>query len=382
MLLTFLVFLVILSVLILIHEFGHFILAKRYGIKVEEFALGLPFSRPLWSKKNKDGMIVAIYPFLFGGFVRLLGEDDDSAKIRKNPKSFAHKPWKVRSAILLGGVMMNFLLAVVLLYFYLSLSGFKTFLPEFVKYQFHGASQKSRVLVVDVEKNTPGKLSGLSPGDIIVAADGQEVNTNTLSSLMKEKAGSITKLTVYHQVPLQPKTISIIPRISPPKGEGPLGIAISDVIEVSYPKITQKLTSGFSLAFDFGIYTIKILGVLIGRSFSAHTAEPIVSNLSGPVGILDQINSLLSFGGMEALLNIIQLVSVMTINLAIVNVLPFPAMDGGRLFFVVAEGVIGKKMKPKWERYIHNVGFALLLALMVFITYNDIGKILTRIFSK
>jgi len=136
------------------------------------------------------------------------------------------------------------------------------------------------------------------------------------------------------------------------------------------------------LAFDFGIYTIKILGVLIGRSFSAHTAEPIVSNLSGPVGILDQINSLLSFGGMEALLNIIQLVSVMTINLAIVNVLPFPAMDGGRLFFVVAEGILGKKMKPKWERYIHNVGFALLLALMVFITYNDIGKILTRFFSR
>lgn len=374
---TLLVFLVVLSILVLVHEFGHFLAARFFKVRVEEFALGLPFTRPLVSKKSKDRMIWAIYPVLFGGFVRLLGEEGD--KERNNPAAFVHKKPGQRALILLSGVGMNVVLGVVLLYFMLSLSSFKTFVPDFAKYNFHNALQTKRVFVTDVKKGSPADLAGIKDGDILVSVNGREITgSKSMQDETKKNAGKSVSIVLYHQVPLNPRVVYAIPRVNPPAGEGPMGIAIADVLEISYPAASQKLTSGLILTADMGIYTIKVLATLISDSIAAKTAAPVVSNLSGPVGIFNITNSFLKIGGFEALFNIVQLMAMMTINLAIFNVLPFPALDGGRLLFVVIEGITGKRVKAKWERYIHQVGMAILLGLMLFVTFNDILRIFTK----
>lgn len=374
---TLITFLVILSILVLVHEFGHFIAAKMLKVKVEEFALGLPFTKPLYSKKAKDKVIWAIYPVLFGGFVRLLGEEGDEEK--NNPHSFAHKkPWQ-RAVILLAGVSMNVVLGVVLSYIMLSLSSYKTFMPNFAKYNFHNAKQTDRVIVTGVTKGSPADLAGIKSGDVIVSVGDFEITGGkSMQDITRQYAGKSMAITLYHQVPLNPKVTYAIPRTNPPKGEGPMGIAITDVLEISYPTIAQRLTSGLTLTYDTGVYTLKVLGVLIRDAIATRTAAPVVSNLSGPIGIFNITESFIQVGGIEALYNILQLMAMMAINLAIFNILPFPALDGGRLLFVVIEGVTGRKIKAKWEGYVHQAGMAILLALMVLVTFNDIVRIFTK----
>lgn len=375
-LITLIIFFLILSVLVLVHEFGHFVAAKIFGVKVEEFALGLPFTRPIFSKTGKDKMIWAIYPVLFGGFVRLLGEEGEG---KNNPASFAHKKPKVRALILVAGVYMNVVLGVVLLYLMLSISSFKTFMPDFAKYRFHNAQQTKRVIVTDVKKGSPADLAGIKSGDIIVGiADGEIHGSASMQEETRKYAGQSIAITLYHQVPLSPRKIYAIPRANPPEGEGPMGIAIADVLEISYKSDFEKITSGFVLTYDLGIYTMKVLSTLVGNAISTKDAAPVVSNLSGPVGIFNITKSFLQIGGIEAIFNIVQLMAMMTINLAIFNILPFPALDGGRLLFVVIEGILGKKIKPSWEKYIHQAGMAVLLALMVYVTFNDVVRIFTR----
>lgn len=374
---TLFVFLVVLSILVLVHEFGHFLVARFFKVRVEEFALGLPFTKPLWSKKTKDKMVWAVYPVLFGGFVRLLGEEGDEEK--HNPASFAHKKPRQRAIILLAGVSMNIILGIVLLYLLLSISSFKTFVPDFAVYNFHEASQTKRVIVTEVKKDSPADLAGIRSGDILVSLGGKDVTgAQKMQEVTRDNAGKSVNVKLYHQIPINPKEVYAVPRANPPAGEGPLGIAIADVLEISYPSFSQKITSGLFLTYDMGVYTLKVLGKLISDAIVSKTAAPVVSNMSGPVGIFNITRSFLAIGGIEAFYNIIQLMAMMTINLAIFNILPFPALDGGRLVFVVIEGVTGKKVKPKWERYIHQTGMAILLALMVLVTFNDVVRIFTR----
>lgn len=374
---TLFVFLIVLSILVLVHEFGHFLAAKYFKVRVEEFALGLPFTRPIFSKKGKDRMVWSIYPVLFGGFVKLLGEEGDEEK--NNPASFAHKKPRARAAILLAGVSMNIVLGVVLLYLLLFISSFKTFVPDFAAYRFHGSSQTKRVIVTEVKKGSPADLAGMKSGDILVGISGREVvGSKTMQDVTRQYAGKSISIELYHQVPINLRKIYAIPRVSPPAGEGPMGIAIADVLEISYPSLSQKITSGLFLTYDMGVYTVKVLGRLIGDAISEKTAAPVVSSMSGPVGIFNITKSFLAIGGLEAFYNIIQLMAMMTINLAIFNILPFPALDGGRLLFVIIEGVTGKKVKPKWERYIHQTGMAILLALMLLVTFNDIVRVFTK----
>lgn len=377
MIISIIAFLIILSVLVLVHEFGHFIVARLSGVKVEEFALGLPFTRALWRIRQKNGMYIAIYPVLFGGFVRLLGEEGPEK--RNNPKSFAHKRPLTRTAILIAGVSMNFLLAIFLLYVFLSFTSFKTFIPDFAKYQFHNAQQVKRVMVIDVAKDSPADVVKLIQGDVIVAIDDKDIQSSEeFKQVIREKAGSPVTLTLYHQVAIQPFEVTVIPRENPPQGQGSLGVAIGNVYEVSYQTFSQKFFSGITAAYDWAGYTIKILSSLFAISIREHNATPVVSNLSGPIEIFSTVKTLIGIGGAESFLLILQLVAIMSLNLAIINILPFPALDGGRLLFVVIEGVTGKRLKASLEQKIHQVGMALLLALMVLVSFKDVWKIFVK----
>mgnify|MGYP001615753042 FL=1 len=155
---TIIVFLLVLSILVLVHEFGHFITARWAGVGVEEFAMGLPFTKPIWTKKLKDGLKISLYPVLFGGFVKLLGEDTTEIKKSKskNQKYFYEvNVWK-RIAIVVAGAFMNFVLAFAVFYLFLALSGFKVLIPILAEYKFISPVDKNRAVIVTyVEDKAP-----------------------------------------------------------------------------------------------------------------------------------------------------------------------------------------------------------------------------------
>ena len=372
MLVTVLVFLVILSILILVHELGHFTAAKKLGIKVEEFGFGLP---PKIFGIKKGETLYSVNWLPLGGFVKLFGEEgEESGKRRKKPspnlrkRAFYAKPAWQKVVVLLAGVGMNFLLAVVVIS-YLFTQG--VMVPT------------NRVHIEQVLPNSPAASVGLMDKDIIKkiiipekSKAGEVTKLTTIDIKSGDQLTKTTKAYLGEQLVLvierggQELSVNIVPRKEYPQNEGPMGIIISNFEEKRYP-IWQAPVLGMKesvfLSYELGRGIATTLWKLV--SF-----QPVARDVAGPIGIAQMTGQAVKSGESAVL----ELLGLLSLNLAIVNVLPFPALDGGRLLFVVIEGVTGKKLHTNWERYIHQVGMIILLMLMLLVTIND----LLRIFAK
>ncbi len=373
MLITAGVFFVILSVLILIHEVGHFLSAKKLGIKVEEFGFGLP--PRIWGKKIGE-TVYSLNWLPIGGFVKLFGEEwgEEGEKKRKKPSKrlekkafYARSVWQ-KSLILLSGVGMNFLLAVVIIS-YLFTRG--VMVPV------------DRVHIEKVLADSPAAAVGLQDKDIIKKmvipkiVEGEKItnfniveikNGETLIKTTKEHLGEQIILIVERDG--QELGINITPRRDYPADEGPMGIVISNYEEKRYPFWQAPILGtkeSIVMSYELAKGIAKTLWKLV-------TFQPVAKDVAGPVGIAQMTSQAVQSGYMAVL----QLLGLLSLNLAIVNALPFPALDGGRLVFVVIEGITGRKIRTHWERYIHQAGMVVLLLLMLLVTVND----LLRIFSK
>lgn len=363
-----LIFLAVLSVLVLVHEAGHFFTAKLLGIKVEEFAMGLPFTKALFKFKKGETQY-AIYPLLFGGFVRMHGEETDVE--HDKTRSFWNRGKKQRLLVIVAGVIMNVVLALV---------GF------FILYAVIGVPQKiaNRVTILQVEPGSPAATAGLMAEDQIVMVEGKPVDTGTeFSQLMKSWGGVQVHLTVvrgkgtplFEGVWVRNATTQVIqatPRANPPAGQGALGVGIAD-----YPYLlTQKC---FILAPSCAggaaiqgtqatlLWAGRILDGLrsIGQSLS-HGKAP--QGVAGPIGIY-QLTDVVSKGGF---LPILELTSILSINLAIFNILPIPALDGGRALFIYLEIIRRKRVSAELEQKINSIGMMILLGLIALITLQDV----------
>ncbi len=368
MILTVVVFLIILSILVIVHEFGHFIVGKINGIKIEEFALGLPFTKPILSKKLSDGMKLSLYPLLFGGFVKLQGEE----KNINSKTSFSQKNVWQRIAVVLAGVSMNVVLAIVAFYLFLGLSGFKVLLPRLADYQFKSPN-KTFVVVTYVQKNSPAEQVGLVPGDVLT-------NFNKLSdfqNFVKIQAGNEIKLKITDSTLSKNREVTIVPRKNPPVGQGPLGVGIDEAVILDYQTSNQKLTSGLSYTADMFIYNFKVIGSFIGQAKKSGNIEPLSDNVSGPVGIASAVGSILDLGGSQAFIQMLNLLGILSLSLAFMNVLPFPALDGGRFAFLFVEAITGKKLPAKIENIINQIGMGILLLLIVLVSFNDVSKLVS-----
>jgi len=372
MLVTVLVFLVILSILILVHELGHFTAAKKLGIKVEEFGFGLP---PKIFGIKKGETLYSVNWLPLGGFVKLFGEEgEESGRRRKKPspnlrkRAFYAKPAWQKVVVLLAGVGMNFLLAVVVIS-YLFTQG--VMVPT------------NRVHIEQVLPNSPAASVGLMDKDIIKkiiipekSKAGEVTKLTTIDIKSGDQLTKTTKAYLGEQLVLvierggQELSVNIVPRKEYPQNEGPMGIIISNFEEKRYP-IWQAPVLGMKesvfLSYELGRGIATTLWKLV--SF-----QPVARDVAGPIGIAQMTGQAVKSGESAVL----ELLGLLSLNLAIVNVLPFPALDGGRLLFVVIEGVTGKKLHTNWERYIHQVGMIILLMLMLLVTIND----LLRIFAK
>lgn len=388
MLITFIVFLLILSVLVLIHELGHFFVAKKLKVKVEEFGFGIP-PRAFGIKRGETVYSINWLPI--GGFVKLYGEDEAGAgKIgiknkesgsKDKSRAFFARPPGQRAAIVVAGVLMNTILAVVIFYAFLAISNFKTELPLITPHKFQFVSQQnvSQVLISAVSKNSPAEEAGIKSLSKVLAVNGKEIkDLGGFINIVNQNKGKEIGITLQDTRTNQILKIKVVPRKSPPKGEGALGVGLFSVQTaiLNYETTPQKIFSGISHPFNLMVYNFEVLGKLIGVSLKEKTAAPLGETVAGPVGIYSLVGNIVKIPDFkERILQVLNLSGLLSISLAIFNILPIPALDGGRLFFIVIEIVTRRKVNQKFESYAHAIGMALLLSLIVLITFRDLLRI-------
>lgn len=352
---TLIIFLVILSILILVHEFGHFIVAKLAKVRVEEFSIGFP---PRIISVKYGETQYCVNALIFGGFVRLYGEEKRVEKDAE--RSFSGRSKKVRAAIIIAGVIMNFLLAIVSFSILYSIIG----IPR----------EAGQVKVVGITENSPAKGAGITTEEIVVSVDGEAVRSNErFIELIANKKGKEVELEMS-RVDGQRRFVKLTPREQAPQGEGPLGVVVVDS-EQYFPPLWQRpflgAIFGFKEALFWGHQTVLGLGAIVSSVF---LQRAIPEGIAGPVGIF-QLTGAVSQQGTLAVLHF---VGILSVNLAILNIVPFPALDGGRLLFVGIEALFRGRARaiiPKVERIANIVGFALLIALLLAITMQDLRRL-------
>ncbi len=366
MLLSIIIFILILGFLIFIHEFGHFIVAKKAGVKVEEFGFGFP---PRILGKKKGETIYSINAIPLGGFVKLYGEDETDQRVLTDPRSFHSKSAPVKASIISAGVAMNLLLAVLLFYFLIGFSGFQSQQFLIFDYQFPFGKQQNFVSILATAKDSPAEEAGLQSKDLIVEGNGIEFKDSTqFTKFIDENKGKEIVLKVKNLITGEVRDIKVVPRVNPPENEGSLGVGLGDIAEIQYSTGLEKSLVGFLHSFNLAHYSIIAVGHLVRDSFTQRNIEPLSSAVVGPVGIL-AITKLTLTAGIVALLNLVALISL---AFAIVNILPFPALDGGRLVLITLEASIKKKVPLVVERNINLIGFILLIVLLILVTYKDV----------
>jgi len=363
------IFIIILSVLVLIHEFGHFIAAKRAGIGVEEFGFGLP--PRAWGKKIGE-TIYSINWLPFGGFVKLIGEDPtDRHKHDKN--SFYVKSIWQRAQVVVAGVAMNFILAVAIFYLVVFALGFKINLPLLIDHKFKFVNQSKQVLVADVASDSPAKAAGINPGDSIVAVNGGKVaSIGDLQKSVRSSDGKTLILTIENPINNKTRTVSATPTFNRDLDAYALGVGLGELVVLNYQTLPQRFFAGFIHSYNTIDYSVKIFGQLIGFAIRERDITPVSEGVSGPIGIATLTSQAVQLGS----LSVLQLVGLLSLNLAVLNILPIPALDGGRFFFIIVEAVTRRRVHATFEKWVHSIGFALLIALILLITYNDVLKLL------
>lgn len=346
--------------MVLVHEFGHFIVAKKNNVLVEEFGFGLP-PRVFGIKIGETLYSLNWLPF--GGFVKLLGEEQEElTKKRLSPslknRTFVAKTHFQKMAIITAGVICNFVLGWFI-----------------VSYLFtKGVSVPSdNIIIQEVAKNSPAAAAGLAAGDTIDKAkvgdkEHKMVDTRDLLDLSKKYAGkSVTFEVLRGNKKIH---INLTPRLHPPKGQGALGLVITSYKNVQYPWYQAPF---FGLIEAFKITGI-ILRELLKTLISFVTFQKVSVEVAGPIGIAKITSQAVKFGSIAVL----QLLGILSLNLAVINILPFPALDGGRLALIFYEFVSGRKVNPKIEQRLNLVGFAVLISLILLVTVNDLIKLFIK----
>lgn len=356
---TLLVFIIVLSILVLVHEFGHFYVAKKSDMRVEEFGFGFP-PRIFGIKKGETIYSVNWIPF--GGFVRVYGEGGEG---KDDPRSFVSKPISQRAKVIVAGVVMNLLLAMVLL----GLGNWMGLRIGLLDNQISEQAKDVKIQILQIASDSPAQAAGLRSLDEILALgfNGEFIKPEKIEDVqkfVKKYTGKEIQIKVLRNK--KEITFNLTPRVNPPQGQGAIGISLAKTGIISYPWYeaiwrgiydTIIMTANISIAF-----VILIKNLIIDSS--------LVSGVSGPIGIAVLSGQAASLG----IRYLLQFIALLSINLAILNIIPFPALDGGRLLLLLIEKIKGSSINKKTENFINAMGFALLIAFMVWITIKDIVK--------
>ena len=330
---------IIFCMLIFVHELGHFIVAKACGVKVNEFAIGMG---PAIFKKQKGDTLYAVRILPIGGYCAMEGEDEDS----EDERAFNNKPAWQRACVLAAGAFMNLLTAVILLIIIAFWSGQPT------------------TTVETVLSDSPAYEAGMEKGDEIVYVDGKKVEEwNDILEFIGQSSEKTAEIGILRDGENMTLTSALV--YDEEAGRNKVGI--SPEVEHS---ILPSISAGIKSTGQMTVMMVDIIKQLF-------TGDVSVSELSGPVGIVYAVNDTAKAG----VIYVVYLAALLSLNRAIMNMLPFPALDGGRLLFLLIRKITGKRVTDEMEGKIHFVGIMLLMLLMVYVTWNDIVRFIVPIFT-
>lgn len=359
-----LLFIIILAVLILVHEFGHFIAAKRAGIRVDEFGIGFP--PRLWKKKFGE-TTYSLNLFPIGGFVKIFGEDPSEESIhgKESSRSFVHKHKLIQTWVISAGIIFNLILAWILISV-----GFMMGLPYSSADEHYGYRVTGSALIItNVVPGAPADIAGLKPGDKILALYGEENASleNPTTESTKEFISTHNELRFAYLRDKEIRTLVMTPEGGIIEGKKGIGISMDDSGILKLPPL-EALYAGTLSTATLTTATATGLAHFLKSIFIGQAS---FADVSGPVGIVNIVSDASKQGFVYLLL----LTALISINLALINLLPFPALDGGRLLFILIESIKGSPIKPVVANTANGIGFILLILLMVVVTYHDIMKL-------
>lgn len=372
---TLLIFLLVLSVLVFVHEFGHFICAKRAKLRVDEFGFGFPprvvgiqkvsgRRRIVWGHRASDelrdgGTVYSLNALPFGGFVKIKGESGEGVD---EQDSFASRSAFTRIVIIAAGVFMNFVLAAALIAAGFTI-GFSQVLENGISK--YAQVQDRHVEVLAVLPESPANKAGLEPGMQIISGNDQVFeNAEGFKNFVSEFTERPIRLAVTRDG--APREFTIVPTILEETDKPGIGVSIADIAKVRYP-FWLAIPKGVALTWDL-TRTIVVSFALLIRD--AILGRAVTADLAGPVGIA----VLTGQAARQGLMHLLQFMAILSVNLAVLNIMPFPALDGGRILFILIEKIMRRPVSRKVEGWIHATGFALLLIFVGFITFRDLGR--------
>lgn len=359
---TIIIFIIILAVLILVHEFGHFIVARKFGIRVDEFGIGFPPKLLSLFKWKETEFTLNAIPF--GGFVKIFGEDPDNESIEgpDRDKSFALKNRAIQAAVLFAGVFFNILFAWILFSV-----GFIYGMPAVLDEP--DPTGNSKLMILNVLPNSPAEKAGISMGDEIISVTSgenilEEINPLGISNFINQSQGEITISLLRDE---EEKVLEILPT------EGIIKERIAIGVDMGYFSILKlpiheafwegtKRTGILLYAVTIGLWEFLSSAVLGKADFS---------QIAGPVGIVGLVGDASNMG----FIYLVNFTAIISLNLAIINLIPIPALDGGRLFFVLIEAISRKRINPSISNTLNALGFLILIGLMVVVTFFDISRL-------
>lgn len=325
-------FIFVFGIIVIAHELGHFVTARLNGIKIHEFSIGMG---PKIVKWQGPETLYALRAFPLGGFVKMEGEDEAS----EDPRSFSNKKPFQRLLVLVAGATMNFVLAYVLL--------------VIIMFGMGSASNRIEAVVDDM----PAQSAGMQPGDRIIEIDGNKITTweQVIEGINESNGETITVVVERNE------DLNVILEMEPELGaDGNYKVGIQTMLE-------KRVDQSLGVAWDqFTMFFTDIF-----KFFTQLGSREVQGELVGPVGIV----SIIGQASEQGFWNLLFIAAYISINLGIVNLLPFPALDGGRIVFVVIEMIKGSPIDREKEGYVHFVGIVILMALMVFLVFRDISNL-------
>lgn len=351
-----LVFIFILGLLIFVHELGHFVVAKRAGMKVEEFGFGFP---PRLFGIRRGETIYSVNWIPLGGFVKITGEDGQS----DDPRAFSNKGFGARFSVLVAGVSMNLILGFVILLVGFWLVGTPAEIGPDLLYASQARIHNQQITIISVQEHSPAETAGFKLGDTVLSLDGRHFGSiPEMIDYTKSRAGSV----VRYELKRGKETFvrGAVPRVNPGPEEGTVGFIPAEIGNVTYP-FPEAISAAASYFFIKTTSIFFAFGLLIKDFF---TKGQLVQGLSGPVGIAFLTRDFVRLG----IIYLLQFTATLTINLGVINAFPFPALDGGRVLFLFLEKLRGARSKT-WERHANLIGFVLLILLMFAVTFRDVS---------
>jgi len=357
-------FIIILAILVFVHELGHFLIAKKSGIKVSEFGIGFP--PRIWGKQVGE-TLYSINAIPFGGFVKILGEDSEDPELvgPDKERSILAKPRLVQAAVLAGGVFFNVLFA-----WFLITTGYIVGLPTPVDHTGPGIVENPHLVLTMVAPLSPAEIGKLKAGDIVLSVTSEkntlkEINGENVSNFIQAhgKQGLTFEVGRGNEI----FTSTIVAKEGIIKDKVAVGISM-DMIGTLRLSPIQAVWEGLKTTEETFVATAQGLFAFLGQTFQG---KGRLSEVTGPIGIVGIVGDVSKLG----FIYLLSFTAIISINLAVINLFPFPALDGGRLLFVLIEAIRRKPISPKIANMLNTVGFALLIILMVVVTVHDISKL-------